>query len=356
MHKAILSLLAWLAIGIFAASSPSAQDQPLSAPERIVVVGDLHGDFEAWQAIARAADLIDDGGKWSGGATTLVQMGDVTDRGPGSLKIIRHLQELGNGAERVGGQVIVLLGNHEAMNVTGDLRYVHPGEYEAFRDRRSKRRRELTWRANQQRIEAEYAALDPPVAAEEAKERWFAATPLGKLEHRREWRPGGELAQWAAGLPVVVKLGRTLFAHGGLSAETAREPLETINARISYALSDAEDADRSVLEDPLGPLWYRGNVLRGEGDARRPSIEDELGAVLGFYDADRLVVAHTPSLEGILASQEGRVIRVDTGISAHYGGTPSYLELRADRAIAFRQEQDGSWVSQDLPFEQGEEK
>ena len=68
-----------------------------------------------------------------GARTVLVQIGDVADRGPDSLKIIRQLMKLQREAAGRGGQVIALVGNHEAMNMTGDLRYVHPGEYARVR-------------------------------------------------------------------------------------------------------------------------------------------------------------------------------------------------------------------------------
>lgn len=123
----MLRLLVLLASLLLAPFARAAQD---AAPARIVAVGDLHGDSEGWEEIARAAGVVNAKGNWSGCRTTLVQMGDITDRGPDSLKIIRQLQRLAGQAPATGGQVIVLLGNHEAMNVTGDLRYVHPGEYE----------------------------------------------------------------------------------------------------------------------------------------------------------------------------------------------------------------------------------
>ena len=61
------------------------------APPRIVAIGDLHGDWAAWRAIASAAGLIDAKGRWTGGKTILVQTGDVPDRGPDTLKIIDDL-------------------------------------------------------------------------------------------------------------------------------------------------------------------------------------------------------------------------------------------------------------------------
>nr|WP_137677346.1 metallophosphoesterase [Parerythrobacter lutipelagi] len=312
-------------------------------PRRIVAIGDLHGDFEAWQRIARAAGLIDEDGNWTGGDTALVQLGDITDRGPDSLKIIRHLQELETAAPQSGGQVIVLLGNHEAMNVSGDLRYVHPGEYAAFADNRSAYRRGRAWRENRTAIEAYYASRNPPVGADEAKDRWYAETPLGAIEHRAKWSPGGELGQWSASRPAVVKLGGVLFVHGGLSAERGLVPVEMLNAQIAAALAPGNEIDRTILEDPLGPLWYRGHVMRGEGDSGRVSVDDELAQILAYHGARRLVVGHTPSIGGIAASHDGRLIRADTGISAHYGGPPSYLELIGGKALAHRMAKDGQW-------------
>lgn len=337
-------------------AAAAAQDDADRA--RIVAVGDLHGDFAAWREIARAAGLVDAKGNWTGGETTLVQMGDVTDRGPDSLKIIRDLQRLERQAAKRGGRVIALLGNHEAMNFIGDLRYVHPGEYEAFVDRNSEKLRERVWQMQRESIEAAFAALDPPISGEEAKARWFASSRLGKIEHRIAWSPGGELGKWAAARPAVVKIGDTLFAHGGLSVERASEPLAEINARIAKAMAKGDDVNRSALEDPLGPLWYRGNITREASETEaglRASISDELAAILDYHGAARLVVAHTPSLDGIVASEGGRLVRVDTGISTYYGGPASYLEILGDRLIIHQRFAEGVWTSSDLPRAGGTE-
>ena len=130
----MLRLWIWPLLAFAAMLIPGAM-QAKPATARIVAVGDLHGDYDAWAAIARAAGLVDAKGRWAGGGAVLVQMGDVADRGPDSLKIIRHLMKLQREAAGRGGRVIVLVGNHEAMNMIGDLRYVHPGEYRAFADR-----------------------------------------------------------------------------------------------------------------------------------------------------------------------------------------------------------------------------
>src|SRR5688500_8812710 len=148
-----------LAVALAAAAMTMAQPaiaQPARAsqPQRIVAVGDLHGDYDAWIEIASRARLIDRRNRWAGGSAVLVQTGDITDRGPDSLKIIRHLMRLRAQARRSGGRVVVVLGNHEAMNMTDDLRYVHPGEFAAFATADSERLRRRLYEANKLTIAA----------------------------------------------------------------------------------------------------------------------------------------------------------------------------------------------------------
>ena len=171
-------------------------------PQRIVAVGDLHGDYAAWQNIARAAGVIDASGHWAGGKTVLVQMGDITDRWADSLKIVRSLQQLQREAPRNGGRVIVLLGNHEAMNLIGDNRYTTAGEYAAFADAQSAARRDRVYEANRAALEAAARAVDPKATAEQVRAAWLAEHPLGWVEHRLAWSPSGELGKWAARSPL----------------------------------------------------------------------------------------------------------------------------------------------------------
>src|SRR3954463_7000582 len=270
--------------------------------QRIVAVGDLHGDYQAWQDIARAAGLIDGGGHWTGGKTILVQLGDVTDREPDSLKIVRSLQQLQKEAPRKGGKAIVVLGNHEAMSLIGDNRYTTPGEYAAFVDAQSAERRNRVYDANRAALEAAYRVKDPKLTPEQIRASWMAEHPLGWAEHRLAWGPSGELGRWATRNPAIVKIGGTLFVHGGISAEYAALPLDTINKRVAAAMTAGDESPTSILSDPLGPLWYRGLVardadaeaIRAEVKPRSPPLTpgQELDAVLSKYGAQRLVIAH----------------------------------------------------------------
>jgi hypothetical protein len=326
---AALTLVVMFGVVAAALAAPSAR------PQRIVAVGDLHGDYQAWLQIARAAGLIDANGHWSGGKTILVQLGDVTDREPDSLKIIRSLQQLQAEAPRAGGEVIVVLGNHEAMNLLGDYRYTTPGEYAAFVDDRSAARRERLYMANRVQLEAAARATNPKALPSEVREQWLARTPLGWVEHRLAWSPTGELGKWAARNPAVVRIGDTLFVHGGLSAEYSKIPIEEINRRTAAAMASGEDDPKSILNDSLGPLWYRGLVGRDpDAEAARaaapkpaPGFSDEVNTVLGNTGAKRLVIGHTPSLTGIAITNGGKLIRIDTGISRFYGGPLTWIEI-----------------------------
>lgn len=334
----------YLRLALLLVSALLLQPQPgqaaTSSPARIVAVGDLHGDYDAWIDIARAAGLIDGRGNWAGGGTLLVQMGDVADRGPDSLKIIRHLQSLRGQAARAGGRVIVILGNHEAMNLLGDLRYTTPGEFAAFADAQSAERRENVFEHNKDRIEAQYRTQNPAITPQAVHDAWIKVTPLGWVEHMMAWGPSGDIGRWATGNPAVIKIGKTLFVHGGISIEYSKLSIDKINARVQAAMAAADDGPKTVLYDPLGPLWYRGLVGPDpDADSLRrttnvhPTVDEEIGAVLGAYGAKRIVVAHTPILSGIVIASNGRLARVDTGNSRYYNGQPSYLEIIGDRMI-----------------------
>lgn len=309
-----------------------------SPPQRIVAVGDLHGDYTAWAEIAHASGVMDTDGHWAGGKTILLQLGDITDRGPDSLKIVRSLQQLQKEAPRKGGKAIVVLGNHEAMNLLGDNRYTTPGEYAALADAQSVARRDRVYEANRAGIEAAAHATNAGLTPDQIRGAWMADHPLGWVEHRLAWGPTGDLGRWATANPAIVKIGGTLFVHGGISAEYAKQPLDAVNARVATAMAAGDEA---LLSDPLGPLWYRG-LVQADPDAQKvraattppaPSItqEQELAAVLAAYGAQRLVIAHTPSLQGIQFTNGGRLARIDTGISRYYGGPLSWLEIVGDQ-------------------------
>lgn len=330
MRRACLVAALTLALPAMAASS---------SPHRIVAVGDLHGDFGAWRDIARAAQLVDNRGSWVGGDTVLVQTGDVVDRGPDSLKIIQDLMRLQREAPRAQGQVIALVGNHEAMNVTGDFRYVSAGDYAAFTDSASARRRENVYESNKKLLETAYRQRDPQMSGDAIKQAWLQATPLGSIEHRVAWGPRGTIGQWIVNNPAIALLDGNIFVHGGISPTYTHQSIAEINSKVADALKTPGADPQAIINDAQGPLWYRGLATpNSESESPRtadaalppaePPVEDQLRSVLAAYGAKRIVIGHTPILSGIAVLYDGQLIRIDTGISCVYGGKLSYLEIR----------------------------
>ncbi len=166
-------------------------------PRPVIAVGDLHGDYDAYISILRAAGLVSARGKWSGGKAILVQLGDVPDRGSDTRKIIEHLMKLEKEAKKKGGRVVPLIGNHEAMNVIGDLRYVTPEEYAAFATAKSKKLRDAHFKANFAALAEFYRKKDPTLTMK-ASELLSRRRRSARL-YRASPRHGAPMARSARG-------------------------------------------------------------------------------------------------------------------------------------------------------------
>ncbi|MEJ2383088.1 MAG: metallophosphoesterase [Xanthomonadales bacterium] len=296
--------------------------------DRIVAIGDIHGDYDRYMATLEAAGLVDSKGRWSGGTTHLVQLGDIPDRGPDTLRIIEHIDKLARQAERKGGRVHGLIGNHEVMNVTGDLRYVDPGEYEAFVTRKSQALQDRHFKAylaNLEQSDPEAFENLPKDFRAQFNERY----PLGWIEHQQAWNPAwnpeAEYFEWVMERKVAVQVNDTIFLHGGLSGFYCQNSLESLTEKAREQLRNYDPASPGILNDDFGPFWYRG-LSGNEPQAPLETVE----AILEQHDAGHIVVGHTPTMGVIWPRYDGRVIQADTGISAYYGGNVGYLEITPD--------------------------
>ena len=139
----IIAALANL-IALPAHSGPAQQlgDWRWSGVERVVVVPDIHGAYPELIELLQASDVIDQSLAWRAGTTHLVSLGDILDRGAESRKVMDLLMRLEREALAAGGRVHVVSGNHETMNLVGDLRYVSREEFAAYSDLESTDMRE----------------------------------------------------------------------------------------------------------------------------------------------------------------------------------------------------------------------
>lgn len=340
---ALLLLSPWLA------AADAIQDE-WDGVEKLVIIGDIHGDYDNYIDVLRDSGLVNRRGNWTGDETHLVQLGDVPDRGPDTARIIEHLQRLERQAQRDGGMVHVLIGNHEFMNVIGDLRYVHPGEYAALTSRNSSRFRDAYYQQTVQAIEARNAALmeaqaqaetqdegaEQPVIIDEAfKARWYEQFPLGYVEHRLTWQPGGDFNNWVSTHNAIIRINDMLFMHAGLGPAMLGRSIRDINEQVRREiLGQAGDPNAGILlgENEDGPLWYRGLAMNPE-----PAEAAHVQALLEAYGVNAIVVGHTPDLGVITPRFGGQVIIADTGISAYYGAHKASMVVQDGQRFALQQ-------------------
>lgn len=318
------------ALALFAAlAAPAFAQSQWDGVDRIVVIGDLEGDYAKFEDMLRVSGLIDTDGDWAGGESHLVQLGDIPDRGPDSRAIIDHLRRLEPQARRAGGYVHALIGNHEAMNVEGDLRYVHPGEYAAFADRRSERRRSQFYRATQRHLRANPPESGVPVFDDAFRARWEDAHPLGWVEHRLAWEVSGEYGQWIADHNAVIRINDTLFMHGGLGPSFADAPRDAMNDAVRSALrGEPSAAYPDILVNQEGPLWYRGLSLHEE-----QAEQAHLDALLAFHNVSRIVVGHTKRAPTVLPRFNGRVLITDIAVPAGYQDPHAFLLIESGAPV-----------------------
>lgn len=82
----------------------SADTPPSPTSQKIIAIGDLHGDYGSYMELLAQARLIDKRGKWAGGETIFVQTGDVADRGPDSRKLSNICKNYKNRHEKKAGK------------------------------------------------------------------------------------------------------------------------------------------------------------------------------------------------------------------------------------------------------------
>jgi hypothetical protein len=355
-------------LGTSLASQAQTAQVQYSGIDRVVAFADVHGANSELLGLLRETGIVDAQDRWAAGRTHVVSTGDLLDRGDDSRKVMDLLMRLQAEARAAGGQVHVVLGNHEAMNILGDLRYVTPGEYAAYTDMESASERA------EQRKAWEAAQGAGSGAAFDQK------FPPGYFGHRAAFAPNGKYGQWLLSLPVAIAVNDTLFMHAGPGPVVRGMSLQDLNTRYRTALTDylglasrleearllhpgdefrarsklaqerlatmasaatatggavdgaltdtvqqfAKAADNPLLSAD-GPNWYRGAALCGE-----VAEADILQPLLDQFGVKRLVVGHTPTRDLRAVTRfDGRVVKLDTGMNkAAYKGRATAMFLQ----------------------------
>src|SRR5258706_2278254 len=378
LHRACVSVLLVLVSAVQTPAGPAKA--PVKPAESVVAIGDVHNDFDDFVAILRHTGLVAKENHWTGGKTTFVQVGDLLDRGPKPREVMNLMMALEKEAAQAGGRVVSLLGNHEMMNIMGDLRYVTPMNYGSFADSNSEQRQKaayeeyVKWRGSHASLLAE---LPQPMELTETE--WMARHPAGFVEQREALGPKGEYGQWLRGHAAVAEIEGIIFLHGGINPDVAKTKLDAINNRIHDEIKEfdalkqylqneklilpffnlqeinnvlqaeviAELKSRVVGNDERkariqeflknvdwlsvrvdGPLWFRGYDRWSDAEGEPQATKD-----LDSYKATHIVVGHTVQNGGRIRPRFGnKVFLIDTGMLSSYypGGRASALEICGD--------------------------
>lgn len=326
-----------------------ANKHELSSVRRIIVIGDLHGDWNQTIESLKLAKVIDYNEEenkinWIGGDTVIVQVGDQIDRcrelpcsrtiesdENSDVKILKFFTTLHNKAMKDGGAVYSIIGNHELMNVTGRMEYVSKMNADAF---------ELD-EGNKQFLKG-------------------VGKKLTDMEARKwAFQPGHPLAEFlACTRKLTLKIGRNLFVHAGILKEISQEySLKQLNEVLSLYLLNKLPGKKEKYISILGPdiiknitsktkdnshicqgnecfhispLWNRkiGNI-----DNSEESCNLLLNQVLEDYDVDRMIVGHTPQLNtGITSKCNDRIWFVDYGASDAFNIADNIYQTTNERS------------------------
>jgi hypothetical protein len=349
---------------LFCASLAGAADYQFDTDKRVVAFADVHGAYEDLVALLQEVEVIDSEANWAGGDTTLVSVGDLIDRGPGSRQVVELLMRLQQQAPSAGGRVHMVLGNHEVMVMSGDLRYVSAIEFGAFADDETGAEREA--------LLDSFREGQPDLSEEELRFRFEKFYPPGYLGLQRAYAPDGQLGQWLMQQPLVVRVNDSLYMHGGISNDIAELSLPDINEKNMAELAEYLRMVEALRDDGVLPrhvnFWDRRLYLNSKAEAilaadpeARPAWFEQFAALAElesafiFSDqspiwyrgsaychpyaesfnterllkrsgARQLVIGHTPHPQGALAQMEGSVIRLDTGmLKAVYRGVATAM-------------------------------
>lgn len=249
---------------------------------KFFVLSDTHGEFDYTVELLKAQKIIDEKNNWSFGDGHLVINGDLTDRGRHVTELLWLVYQLEQHAQKAGGMVHFLLGNHEIMVMQKDLRYINE----------------------------DYAKI----------------CSLLTIDYDQFYSDQTELGRWLRSKNCVMKLNDILFVHGGLKPDLIEKgySLQQLNEIVKTSLNLSRDSVKAVdslkyIYGSLGPFWYRG--YHYESDKYPHATKAQIEALLDFYKVKKIVVGHTV-VDSVTALYDGLVLAVnqDYEVKEEYEG------------------------------------
>lgn len=291
----------------------------LGSTDRIVVIGDLHGDYDAAISALEAASVIPQGSsrvpheyqsihwlKRPNQSTQVVQVGDIFDgkvRSPqGKINtedeeaILNLMIHLKKEAAAFKGDVHLLVGNHEIMNTQGDFRYTSEEGFKNFNRVNNPNRDSLN-----------------------REGRVKAFVRFGRVREK--------LAHYAKG---VIKINDCLFIHAGIRGDLARkysidEITKILKAYLMAQVSPQDPSFKDLFNDPRSIVWLRSPGKKGE-----EAYKQSLKKTCETYGVNHIFVGHSVQTKGVKKVElgEGCILwLVDSGLSGAFKGKREIVEV-----------------------------
>ena len=263
---------------------------------RLLVLSDIEGNFDAFRKLLLAANVIDEDLNWKFGDGQLVLVGDFFDRGLHVTEVLWFIYYLEDKAKAAGGYVHFVLGNHEIMNLSGDLRYVNP-----------------KYASNAALLRQNYVSL---------------------------YDENSELGRWLRTKNIIEKIGDMVFTHGGISGAMNGMSISIpeINQLARPYYSDSgynyNDKKTDIIYGDNGPFWYRGYYQK-----TNPRTLSQIDSTLSHYSINHIVTGHTIVSDTISVWYNGRLLNTDVH---HAEGKSEALLIDNDKF--FRVNQEGNKV------------
>jgi len=307
--------------------------------DKVIAVGDIHGDFEQFIKILKGTGLTDDQLHWTGGRTHLVQLGDVMDRGDNAKMVFDLIKRLETEAEEAGGKVHMLLGNHEEVNITGSAfyfaGYMTLRQFVRFLDPAERLKAERAFR--EEKGERVFKNTDPPLPLDDPEVEKFWTEKMNNADFQPKFHNAfyKNYGKWLLEHNSVIKINDVVFTHGGIAEKHAAMDLVKMNKQIREELKivrvivldgrPAKGFYPKFVNQEDSPLWYRDLATRPED-----VFEKDVDRILEALGANYIVIGHTTYRGQIRAKEDlsrfdGRIWTIDTGMAARYGGIPTAL-------------------------------
>ncbi|MBU1107088.1 MAG: metallophosphoesterase [Candidatus Riflebacteria bacterium] len=256
----------------------------ITGASRIYAIGDVHGAFDELTATLGALKIANRTSpdsfrfRWTGGDSLLVFTGDFNDRGLHTKQVYDAVMDLQQQAEKAGGRIIVLMGNHEAMMLNGQVE--------------------------------EWAKTLTSHKKQHYQNTLDSFTRDG-LDYNEAISEKGVYGSWIRNLPLFAVINGFMFVHGGLPSKPITKSDLAADFKDDITKGDFKIGTFMNMENVL---WNRDWWMDDELVSRDLKVFGVMGVVFGH-------TIGALGTKGRIAVKDNRLVSIDVGMTPAYGNS-----------------------------------